>query len=152
MRLLDARVHGVLDIVIVILLITGPLLFGLGGSPAAIAYTLAVVHLVLTLITGFPMGRWKMVPFVVHGIIELGVGVFSCSSCPSSAVTAPALPRGASTRSSGRSCSSSGCSRHTGPRIGPRAEGHPRRHGRLWGQIQKRGVRSKTVINRSFWI
>lgn len=76
MRLLDARVHGVLDIVIVILLVTGPLLFGLGGSPAAIAYTLAVVHLVLTLITRFPMGRWKIVPFVVHGIIELGVGVF----------------------------------------------------------------------------
>jgi hypothetical protein len=75
MRILDARIHGVLDFVTVLLFLLGPLLFGLGGSPAAIAYTLAIVHLLMTLLTRFPMGRWKVIPFPVHGIVELIVGV-----------------------------------------------------------------------------
>ena len=75
MRILSPRVHGVLDLITVALLVLGPLLVGLGGSPAAIAFTLAAVHLVLTLLTDFPMGAWKKIPFFVHGIIELIVGI-----------------------------------------------------------------------------
>jgi hypothetical protein len=75
MRILDARIHGVLDLITVVLFLVGPLVFGLGGSPAAIAYTLAIVHLVMTLLTRFPMGRWPVIPFPVHGIVELIVGV-----------------------------------------------------------------------------
>ena len=75
MRILSARVHGFLDIVTVAVLLLGPLLVGLGGSPAAIAYTLAAVHLLMTLFTRFPMGVWKRVPFFVHGIVELVVGI-----------------------------------------------------------------------------
>lgn len=76
MRLLDARIHGVLDLVLVAVFLLGPLAFGLGGSPAAIAYTLAVVQLVLTLLTRYPMGVRKLIPFVAHGIVELVIGVF----------------------------------------------------------------------------
>jgi hypothetical protein len=76
MRILDARIHGVLDLVTVGFLLVGPLLFGLGGAPAAIAYSLAVIHLMMTLLTRFPMGIWKTIPFVVHGIVELVVGIF----------------------------------------------------------------------------
>ncbi len=76
MRILDARIHGVLDIATVLILLVGPLLFGLGGSPAAIAYSLAALHLLLTLLTRFPMGIWKTIPFVYHGIVEIIVGVF----------------------------------------------------------------------------
>jgi hypothetical protein len=75
MRILDARIHGFLDIVTVFVFLLGPLVFGLGGSPAAISYTLAVVHLAMTLLTRFPMGRWKVIPFPVHGIVELVVGI-----------------------------------------------------------------------------
>jgi peptidoglycan/LPS O-acetylase OafA/YrhL len=74
MRILSARIHGMLDFVIVVVFLLAPLLVGLGGSPAAISYTLAVVHLVMTLMTRFPAGRWKTIPFVVHGIVELIVG------------------------------------------------------------------------------
>jgi hypothetical protein len=35
MRLLDARIHGVFDLVLVIVFLLGPLAFGFGGSPAA---------------------------------------------------------------------------------------------------------------------
>lgn len=76
MRILDARIHGVLDLLVVGFFVVGPLLFGLGGAPASIAYGLAVIHLLMTLMTRFPMGIWKMIPFVVHGIVELVVGIF----------------------------------------------------------------------------
>lgn len=75
MRFINARIHGMLDFIIVAVFLLAPLLVGLGGAPAAISYTLAVVHLVMTLMTRFPAGRWKTVPFFVHGIVELIVGV-----------------------------------------------------------------------------
>ena len=76
MRILNPRIHGVLDFATVAAFALGPALFGLGGSPAAISYGLALVHLLMTLLTRFPMGYWKQVPFVVHGIVELVVGIF----------------------------------------------------------------------------
>ena len=91
MRILDARIHGFLDIVTVLVFLLGPLVFGLGGSPAAISYTLAVVHLVMTLLTRFPMGRWKVIPFPVHGIVELVVGL-ALLILPSYAGYAPGSP------------------------------------------------------------
>jgi hypothetical protein len=75
MRVLSARVHGVLDIVTVVLLVLGAIVSGLGGAPLAIALTLAAVHLLLTLLTDFPMGVVKRIPFFVHGIVELVVGI-----------------------------------------------------------------------------
>lgn len=91
MRILDARVHGALDLVTVLLFLVGPLLFGLGGSPAAIAYALAIVHLLMTLFTRFPLGRWKVIPFPLHGIVELIVGV-ALLILPSYAGYAPGSP------------------------------------------------------------
>ena len=75
MRILSPRVHGVIDLVTVLALLLAPLLIGLGGSPAAIAYSLAAIQLLLTLLTRFPMGVWKKIPFVFHGIVELVVGI-----------------------------------------------------------------------------
>jgi len=91
MRILDARIHGVLDLVTVAILLLGPILFGLGGSPAAISYTLALVHLVMSLLTRYPLGRWKAIPFVVHGIVELVVGL-SLLLLPSFAGYGPGSP------------------------------------------------------------
>ncbi|HEY1251321.1 MAG TPA: hypothetical protein VGH97_09030 [Thermoanaerobaculia bacterium] len=89
MRFLDARVHAVLDLVTLVLFLLGPLLFGLGGSPAAISYALAIVYLVLTFLTRFPIAR--RVPFFVHGIVELVVGVWLLI-LPSFAGYAPGSP------------------------------------------------------------
>ncbi len=60
---------------VVAVFLLAPLLVGLGGRPAAISYALAAVHLVMTLMTRFPLGVWKTIPFFVHGIVELIVGV-----------------------------------------------------------------------------
>ena len=35
MRILDARVHGLLDLALVVIFLLAPLVYGLGGSPAA---------------------------------------------------------------------------------------------------------------------
>ena len=76
MRFISARVHGMIDIVAIAAFLLGPLLFRLGGSPALISYTIGVVHLVVTLLTRYPLGVKKIIPFPVHGILELIVGVF----------------------------------------------------------------------------
>jgi hypothetical protein len=75
MRFIDARAHGIIDLIAVLVFVLAPALFGLGGEPAAIAYSLAALHLLLTLLTRFPMGIWKAIPFFAHGIVELIVGV-----------------------------------------------------------------------------
>ena len=81
MRFIDARIHGVLDIVIVFIFLLAPLVLGLGGSPAAISYILAVVYLVMTLLTDYPMGIRKTIPFFVHGIVELIVAENRSTTC-----------------------------------------------------------------------
>ena len=91
MRILNARLHGILDFAMVAMLAVGPFLFGLGGSPAAIAWTLAAVHLVFTLVTRFPYGKVPWIPFVVHGLIELAAGA-TLIALPALAGYAPGSP------------------------------------------------------------
>jgi hypothetical protein len=38
-------------------------------------YSLAFIHLALTLLTDFEMGLWPIVPLSVHGVIELLVSI-----------------------------------------------------------------------------
>ena len=76
MRVLSARIHGYLDFVLIAILVIGPFAVGLGGTPALISWLLAALHLIVTLATRFPMGVWRVIPFVVHGLIELAVAAF----------------------------------------------------------------------------
>jgi hypothetical protein len=82
MNLLDARLHGFLDLVTVGVFLLAPFFFGLGGYVAAVAWALAVVHLLMTLLTRFPLGIVKVIPFPVHGAVELVVGVVLVLAMP----------------------------------------------------------------------
>lgn len=73
MKILSPTVHGVLDYVVVLLFALAPTLFGFTGLPATVSYVLASVHLVMTLCTAFPLGIIKLVPFPLHGGIEVAV-------------------------------------------------------------------------------
>lgn len=73
MKVLTPRIHGYLDYVVVVAFLVVPTLFGFSGLPATIAYVLAAVHLALTLLTSFPLGTLKVIPFTLHGTIELVV-------------------------------------------------------------------------------
>lgn len=75
MKILSPKVHGYLDYVVVIAFALAPTIFGLTGLAATLAYVLAVVHLALTLLTAFPLGVVGLVPFTIHGWIELLVSV-----------------------------------------------------------------------------
>lgn len=47
-----------------------PTLIGLTSTAVIIAYALAIIHLAMTLVTDFPFGAVKVLPFVVHGWVE----------------------------------------------------------------------------------
>lgn len=74
MRPIHAQLHRILDFVTVVAFVVAPSALGLVGFAATLAYLLAAVHLLLTLITRFPPGRRGLVPFEAHGLIELVVG------------------------------------------------------------------------------
>src|SRR5512141_801240 len=76
MRILGPRLHGYIDVATILIFLVGPLLFGLGGSPALISWILAAVYLGLTLLTRYPLGVSKQIPFFIHGLVELLVAVF----------------------------------------------------------------------------
>lgn len=82
MNLLNARLHGFLDIATVLVFLLAPFVFGLGGYVAAVAWGLAVVHLIMTLLTRFPLGLVKVIPFAVHGVVELVVGIVLVLAMP----------------------------------------------------------------------
>ena len=75
MKVLSPMLHGYLDFLTVIIFAVAPTVFGFGGTPAYIAYALAAIHLVLTLTTAFPKGIIGIVPFAVHGLIEIVVAI-----------------------------------------------------------------------------
>lgn len=82
MNLLNARLHGFLDLVTVAVFLLAPFFFGLGGYVAAVAWGYAFVHLLITLFTRYPLGLVKVIPFPIHGVVELIVGVVLVLAMP----------------------------------------------------------------------
>jgi len=75
MKFINSKAHGVLDYLTVIFLVLSPTLFHMSGVLETFTYGLAVVHLLLTICTRFELGIIKVLPFKVHGIIEVCVAV-----------------------------------------------------------------------------
>lgn len=74
-ELLNSKIHGFLDYVVVVFLIASPHLFNLSATASLITYILASVHFVLTVLTNFELGLFKIVPFEIHGTIEILVSI-----------------------------------------------------------------------------
>jgi hypothetical protein len=72
----SGRIHGVLDYATVAAFLNAPMVFGFHGTPAAIVYWLAGIHLLMTGCTDFPLGMFKWIPFRIHGMVELLGGLF----------------------------------------------------------------------------
>ena len=75
MKILNSKIHGILDYAVVVAFAVAPAVVGLAGLPATISYALAAIHLLLTLVTAFPLGVAKIVPLRVHGAIEFVVSL-----------------------------------------------------------------------------
>ena len=74
MKLITPSAHGCLDYLTVVVFLVAPKLLGFEGLPALLSWTLAGVHLALTLATDFPLGWRPWLPFWTHGWIERIVG------------------------------------------------------------------------------
>ena len=75
MGIIPPGVHRILDYLAVVVFAAAPTVFRLHGNTLMLAYGLAVVHLIVTLMTHFPAGGRRPLPFHVHGAIELLVGI-----------------------------------------------------------------------------
>ncbi len=68
---INSKIHGIIDYLVVIFLWASPSLFGLSETTALFTYVLGGIHLVLTILTNFEFGLIKVIPFKIHGWIEL---------------------------------------------------------------------------------
>lgn len=75
MNKLPPAIHGILDYVIVVYFLLAPALFTLTPTVATISYLLGTVHLMMTLFTKFTLGIKKIIPFRIHGFVELIVAI-----------------------------------------------------------------------------
>jgi len=81
MKIIDSKIHGILDYVVVVFLLLSPTIFPLSGFVSTFTYVLGFVHLTLTLITNFPMGVLRVLPFKIHGLIEMVVSFALVAFC-----------------------------------------------------------------------
>lgn len=73
--MLSPKIHGWLDYITVLFFALAPSIFALSETAAVISYVLAVVHLLMTLITAFPLSVKGWIQFRVHGYVELIVSL-----------------------------------------------------------------------------
>lgn len=75
MKIISPKIHAVLDYVVAIFLIVAPYLFELSNFAAQFSIALGTIHFILTIVTIFKGGAVKLVPFPMHGLIELAVSI-----------------------------------------------------------------------------
>lgn len=71
MKFIPPKIHGYLDYAVVVLLAVAPSLFRFDSEAATVTYVLAVLYLGMVLLTAYPLGVFKLIPFTVHGMVEL---------------------------------------------------------------------------------
>ena len=70
MKILSPKIHGILDFVVVLMFFLVPSLFHFSNMPSNLSYIMGACYLALVLITRYPYGVLKVVPFPIHGGIE----------------------------------------------------------------------------------
>jgi hypothetical protein len=72
---MSPKIHGIIDYLVVIVLLLSPTILGFTGTLATFTYALGIVHLLLTVLTDYPMGLMKAIQVTVHASVELLVGI-----------------------------------------------------------------------------
>jgi len=70
LKIVDARLHGVLDYALALAFLFAPLVLTFGREASILSVTSGVAYLVLALVTRYPFGALKLLPFPVHGYLE----------------------------------------------------------------------------------
>ncbi len=75
MKIISSKAHGILDYLTVVFLLASPTIFKMEGDLCTFTYILGGVHFVLTALTNFEPGLLKVIPFRIHGLIEVVVSL-----------------------------------------------------------------------------
>ncbi len=75
MKILNSKLHGIIDYIVVAFLWLSPYLFNLPAYTSWFTYAIGGVHFLLTIFTNFKYGIIKIVPLNIHGHIELLVSI-----------------------------------------------------------------------------
>ncbi|HEY6564787.1 MAG TPA: hypothetical protein VIY86_09845 [Pirellulaceae bacterium] len=76
MKFLSPKIHGILDYLVIIVLFSAPNLLGFTGNAASVSYILGAAYVLLALTTAYPLSLAKIIPFTVHGTLELILSPF----------------------------------------------------------------------------
>lgn len=69
-KVLDPKVHGILDYALAGLFLLAPSLFDFSETAATVSYVFGALYLITSLVTRYPLGLLKVIPFPTHGVIE----------------------------------------------------------------------------------
>lgn len=75
MTIISSKTHAVLDYLMVMIFLISPNVFNLNETASIICYALGGIHFLLTIITDFSGGIFKIVSLKLHSQIELIVGI-----------------------------------------------------------------------------
>jgi len=71
---LTPKAHSLFDAYLICFMFLAPILFGIEGPARLILWAICAVHLLVTALSDTPLGMIRLIPFPVHGVIELLVG------------------------------------------------------------------------------
>ena len=80
MKVISSFIHGLIDYIVVIFLLSAPSMFEFSDLVSTVIYILGGVHLLLTILTNFDLGIIKVIPLAAHGLIELIVAILLVAS------------------------------------------------------------------------
>jgi hypothetical protein len=82
MRFISTRTHGVEDYLVVVLLLLAPNIFGFTDVPAAVAVArnVAIVVLLMSLLTRYELGLFKVIPMGFHLAMDVLAGLLLVAS------------------------------------------------------------------------
>ncbi|GAB3313346.1 hypothetical protein ACFQT0_05310 [Hymenobacter humi] len=80
MKPISPRTHGILDYATCGFFTTAPAIFDLHGAYAIMCYVLAVGYFVMSLLTDMQLSAVRVIPFPVHGKLDLVSGLILLAS------------------------------------------------------------------------
>ena len=71
MKIINSKIHGLIDYAFIGLLWLAPMIFGLEEKAFMFSNILGSIHLILTIFTNFEFGLFRFIPFKIHGLVGL---------------------------------------------------------------------------------
>ncbi len=75
MRFITPKNHGILDYLLVVFLLASPKLLEMEPKATNFTYALAIAYFILAVATDYKPGIARVLPFSMHGVIDLVLGV-----------------------------------------------------------------------------